>query len=109
MTVKEKLLIIQRVSGLTQEKLARRLGVTFAALNRWVNGRAVPRKAAEARVDELYRELTGVKEIPERFSPPRRRPSPTAEIFTESAQGYFGLSGHSRCLYSGLDVPFKSH
>ncbi len=64
MTVKERLLIIQKVSGLTQEKLARRLGVTFAALNRWVNGRAVPRKASEARIDELYRELTGVKEIP---------------------------------------------
>ncbi len=65
MVVREKLLLIQRLSGLTQEALARRLGVTFAALNRWMNGKAVPRQAAEIRIDELYREYTGEKEIPE--------------------------------------------
>lgn len=65
MTVREKLLLTQKLSGMTQEALARRLGVTFAALNRWMNGKAVPRKTAEARIDDLYREYSGERRIPD--------------------------------------------
>jgi len=65
MTVKEKLHLIQKLSGLTQAQLAGRLGVTFAALNRWVNGKAVPRKKAQEKIDELYKEYSGEKQIPE--------------------------------------------
>jgi transcriptional regulator with XRE-family HTH domain len=68
MTTREKLLVIMRLSGLTQAKLANRLGVTFAALNRWINEIAVPRPAALARVDELYREYSGEKRIPASIS-----------------------------------------
>lgn len=64
MTIKEKLLLMQKLSGMTQDKLARRLGVTFAALNRWINGKAIPRKEAEKKIDELYKEYSGEKEIP---------------------------------------------
>src|SRR3989344_8071911 len=64
MGIKDQLLLIQRLSGLTQEQLARRLGVTFAAFNRWVNGRANPRPKSRARIDRFYKELTGQKEIP---------------------------------------------
>lgn len=64
MTIREKLLITQKLSGMTQEALARRLGVTFAALNRWINGKAVPRKSAEGKINELYKEYSGEKEIP---------------------------------------------
>ena len=64
MTVREKLQLISKLSGLTQTKLAGRLGVTFAALNRWINNKAVPRKNAQEKIDELYREYSGEKIIP---------------------------------------------
>ncbi len=65
MTPSEKLRIIQRLSGLTQEKVARELGVSFVTLNSWVRGRSQPRATAQARIDELYRRITGQKVIPE--------------------------------------------
>lgn len=64
MTAPEKLQLILKLSGLTQEELARRLGVTFAALNRWINGKALPRPKAQAKIDELYLEYSGQKVIP---------------------------------------------
>ena len=65
MTIREKLQLILKLSGLTQQELARDLGVTFAALNRWINGRAIPRPKAQEKVDELYKEYSGEKQIPE--------------------------------------------
>ncbi len=65
MTIREKIRYIQNVSGLTQTELAARLGVTFAALNRWFNGKAAPRQRALERINELYRELSGEKIIPD--------------------------------------------
>lgn len=64
MDASEKIKLVQKAAGLTQEQIARKLGVTFASLNRWVNGRAVPRKEAQEKIDRLYREITGQKEIP---------------------------------------------
>lgn len=64
MTVKEQLQILQKLSGLTQAELARRLGVTFAALNRWINGKVIPRPKAQTKIAELYKEYSGEKEIP---------------------------------------------
>lgn len=64
MTVKEKLLKIQEFSGLTQSQMASRLGVTFAALNRWLNEKSQPRALAQEKIDALLREFTGEKEIP---------------------------------------------
>lgn len=43
--------------GLTQEKLAARLGVTVPTVNRWENGRATPSPLARQRVGELLREM----------------------------------------------------
>src|SRR3989344_1848376 len=65
MTIIQKLQVIQKISGLKQEQLAVRLGVTFAALNRWINGKATPRPKAQEKIDELYKELSGEKQIPE--------------------------------------------
>lgn len=39
--------------GLTQEKFAAKLGVTFPTINRWENGRAKPSPLALARIREL--------------------------------------------------------
>lgn len=45
---------IMRTSGWSQEQLALKLGVSFASLNGWVNGRTKPRKAMLARIHKLY-------------------------------------------------------
>lgn len=64
MTTQEKLRLILKLTKLTQAELAGHLGVTFAALNRWVNDRAAPRQKAQAKIDELYQEYSGQKQIP---------------------------------------------
>ena len=46
MTIAQKLRTIQRLSGLSQTALAGKLGVTFVAFNRWINGSAMPRTSA---------------------------------------------------------------
>lgn len=65
MTIPQKLLSMQKISGLSQTNLAHALGVSFVTLNRWMNGKATPRKGASQRIDALYREYSGLKEIPE--------------------------------------------
>src|SRR3989344_3222029 len=65
MKIQEKLQLVLKFSGLTQQELAGRLGVTFVALNRWINDRAVPRPKAQEKIDELYKEFSGEKQIPE--------------------------------------------
>jgi Fic family protein/DNA-binding XRE family transcriptional regulator len=64
MDIKNKLNLIQKLSGMTQEKLAAELGVSFPTLNSWINGRSVPRDKAALRIDELYLRLTGQNVVP---------------------------------------------
>ena len=40
-------------TGLTQEKFAAKLGVTFPTINRWENSRAKPSPLARQRIEEL--------------------------------------------------------
>ncbi len=47
----------RRRSGLTQEKLAAKLGVTFPTVNRWENGRAHPSLLARTQIAVLLEEL----------------------------------------------------
>ncbi len=65
MTIPQKLHTIQRLSGLSQTQLAQKLGVSFVAFNRWIQGKAIPRQKAQERIDALYREYSGLKVIPE--------------------------------------------
>ena len=44
-------------TGLTQEKFAAKLGVTFPTVNRWENGRAKPSPLAMQKIEELLRDL----------------------------------------------------
>jgi Fic family protein/DNA-binding XRE family transcriptional regulator len=64
MTLQKKLEIIQKRLGLTQTKLADRLGVSFVAFNNWWTGKAKPRPKMEKAIEELYLEVTGQKIIP---------------------------------------------
>jgi len=44
-------------TGLTQEKFAAKLGVTFPTINRWENGRAKPSPLAMKQIEDLLRGL----------------------------------------------------
>ena len=63
-TIPQKLKMIQKLLGLSQEKMAQKFGVSFATLNSWINGKSVPRKRAQQQIEELYLDITGQKIIP---------------------------------------------
>jgi putative transcriptional regulator len=44
-------------TGLTQEKCAARLGVTFPTINRWENGHAKPSPLALKQIETMVRDL----------------------------------------------------
>jgi putative transcriptional regulator len=48
---------LRQRTGLTQEKFAAKLGVTFPTINRWENGRAKPSPLAVQRIKELLRSM----------------------------------------------------
>jgi Fic family protein/DNA-binding XRE family transcriptional regulator len=73
MNIQEKLKLIQKLSGMTQEQMAHALGVTFAALNRWMNKKAEPRAKAIAKIDDLYFKYSGEKKIPDSLLSAKRR------------------------------------
>jgi Fic family protein/DNA-binding XRE family transcriptional regulator len=65
MNTKEKLKIIQGISGLTQTAIAAKIGVSFVAFNNWWNEKSAPREKHTTAIDDLYKEYTGQKNIPE--------------------------------------------
>jgi transcriptional regulator with XRE-family HTH domain len=48
---------LRKRTGLTQEKFAAKLGVTFPTINRWENGRAKPSPLAMQRIEDLLRSM----------------------------------------------------
>jgi len=64
MNISQKLQLAQKFSQLTQENIARELGVSFVTLNSWINGKSIPRKNKQKLIDELYLKYTGQKTIP---------------------------------------------
>jgi len=52
---------------LSQEDLARDLGVSYATVNRWENGQAKPSKLAQAQLDAYCKRMmeTGRLNLPE--------------------------------------------
>lgn len=65
MNYKDQLIQILDASGWTQEQLAAEIGVSFPALNAWINNRSVPRKKAQARIRDLFIATTGTSTITE--------------------------------------------
>lgn len=53
-------------TSLSQTDLAKRLGVTFASLNRWLNGHAKPHPRRIEQITKLYQELVGYPSITQR-------------------------------------------
>ena len=52
---------ILRTSKWTQSQLAARLGVSFATINSWINGKSQPRDSMAKKIQDLYvaRNITG--------------------------------------------------
>lgn len=48
---------LQQRTGLTQEKFAAKLGVTYPTINRWENGRAKPSPLALKQIENLLKGL----------------------------------------------------
>ena len=48
---------LRKRTGLTQEKFAAKLGVTYPTINRWENGRAKPSPLALKQIEDLARGL----------------------------------------------------
>lgn len=48
---------LREITGLTQEKFAAKLGVTFPTINRWENDRAKPSPIALEKIEGLLRSL----------------------------------------------------
>lgn len=65
MDTKHKLEIIQKMLGLTQTKLAEKLGVSFPTVNSWMRGKSTPRPKMQSAIDQLFLEVTGQNIIPE--------------------------------------------
>ena len=59
----QQLQAIKHATGWSQERLAAELGVSFPALNAWLNNRAVPRAKAQARIHELYLNCIGMSDV----------------------------------------------
>lgn len=65
MTTPELLQALLQISGFSQTDLAKELCVSFVTLNRWLHGKAVPRKTSLKHIEELFMDYTGQKKIPE--------------------------------------------
>ena len=67
--ISHKLLKIRQNLSLSQAQVAKRLGVSFATVNRWENGHSTPRKSIQEAVYELYgRAMVAKKEQKSLFS-----------------------------------------
>ncbi|MBW4558207.1 MAG: helix-turn-helix domain-containing protein [Trichormus sp. ATA11-4-KO1] len=48
---------IRKLTSLTQEQFAAKLGVTYPTVNRWENGRAKPSPLAIQKIENLLQEM----------------------------------------------------
>lgn len=53
---------LREAMGLTQEELAREIGVSFATVNSWENGKRTPQPFLFRRLLEMEQELAGSKD-----------------------------------------------
>ena len=51
--IAEELRQLRQQQGWSQEDLARKLGVSFATVNRWENGKTKPSKMAQSLINKI--------------------------------------------------------
>src|SRR6266496_437526 len=99
--------------NLSQEQLAQRLGVSFATINRWENGRAEPQGAARLALDALLEEV-GQGELGlrgEEIETPHRRKRGMARSAVLSTKSMEQMLWDAACKIRGeKDAPkFKDY
>ena len=63
MNIKFQLVAIQKILGLSQEEMAKHLGVSFVTLNSWINERSQPHSKTSIAIYDWYQTVTGEKRI----------------------------------------------
>jgi transcriptional regulator with XRE-family HTH domain len=71
----EKIRELRKAMGLTQNQFAAKLGVSFAAVNRWEKGRNIPQPDRLLRIQELQAEYLTTAEAGERPSAAQKQPA----------------------------------
>ena len=61
MEIIKKLELYRLENKITQEDLARELGVAFSTVNRWFNGRTVPSRIQQYQIEKLLNKKTRKK------------------------------------------------
>jgi transcriptional regulator with XRE-family HTH domain len=56
MEFSEKVKTVRKIMGLSQEKLAQLLNVSFSTVNRWEQGKSLPSYTATQKFEELCKE-----------------------------------------------------
>lgn len=54
---------VRRQLALSQEDLARQLGISFATVNRWENGQVKPSKLGKAQLDKFCTKMIRKKKL----------------------------------------------
>ncbi|NQU03497.1 MAG: helix-turn-helix transcriptional regulator [Syntrophaceae bacterium] len=54
---------VRRQLGISQEELAHELGVSFATINRWENGKTTPFKLARKQFDAFCEKMTNQEKL----------------------------------------------
>jgi len=88
--------------GLTQQSLAKALGVSFATVNRWENGQTKPSQLSWSQLRQL--EIT-LKEEAVPYSPKKEKPPPSILDFTASPEIIKILAEGERLSFGHLMNP----
>jgi len=54
---------VRRQLGISQEELAHELGVSFATINRWENGKTIPFKLARMQFDAFCERMSAANKL----------------------------------------------
>ena len=54
---------VRRQLEISQEELAHKLGVSFATINRWENGKTTPFKLARGKFDAFCKKMSAAKKL----------------------------------------------
>jgi SNF2 family DNA or RNA helicase len=95
---------LRRSLGLTQQKMAESLGVSFVTLNRWENGQSRPSALGQERLVALQRSAVG-DATPEREGPPEQTSGPERLDFQADPNAVRVLVEAERLSYGHLFNP----
>jgi predicted ATPase/DNA-binding NarL/FixJ family response regulator/DNA-binding XRE family transcriptional regulator len=111
-SVAARLRVLRGSLGLSQEQLARRIGVSFATVNRWESGRTQLSPRAEQAVAELEAELAELAELAQPQGRPTQQqgrptqPDLAATAASPSAPGQGALAGTTPAGVARGQLPF---